>query len=309
MPLPENIKFPSVSALIVNYKSVSHCERCIHSLLQQRGVHLEIIVVDNASGDGSVTRLQIAFPTQVKLIASDENLGFGRANNLAFKYAQGEYLLIINPDVQFVGDNNLAQMICGFNQQTNIGVLGPDIIEPRRNNRVLPKKTYPLQHKIKADFSDLTGQYAWILGACMLFPRHVYEAVGGFDEDFFLYGEDADICLRIRQAGFAVHWFPDVKVEHWAGASEANAAEYAMRMRKKRGMYQFCLKHYPYKKMQPILLNTLRRCRLNLAILNVRRKYKFANNLNEIDARIARNQAEIDVVLQILEENNCDYFL
>lgn len=296
---------PSVTAIIVNYKSATHALRCIATLLSQQDVALEILVVDNASGDGSVETIGNAYPEQVALIASAENLGFGKANNLAARQAQGEYLLIINPDIELLATDVVAGLVQYLQQTPQAGVVGPDVLESRRGKRVLPRPAYPLQNRLRhtPGLDGLPGKHAWILGACMLFRKNLYDRIGGFDEHFFLYGEDIDICLRIRQAGYEVAWQPAFKAEHWAGASESGERVYDVRSRKRRGYYQFCLKHYASQDIQRLLKAVRRKAQYNLLALRVRQWLGFNRTSPDLRARMDRNRAELDVVGRLLDKS------
>lgn len=288
---------PDVSAIIVNYRSALHTLSCIETLLQQVGVDIEILVVDNASGDDSVAQIRKAYP-DIKLIRNADNDGFAKANNLAALEARGKYILVINPDIRLLSTDVVAGLIFAIKTDSSIGVIGPDIIESRRERRVMPRYHYPLQKKLKRQKSlmNLPGKIAWILGACMLFPKHVYEQINGFDNDFFLYGEDTDICLRLRQAGYSIAWEPKYKVDHWAGASESGSRIYDTRVRKKRGYYQFCLKHYVKADLMPVLRRQYWKCRLNLCLLRLRGMLAGNTPITAID----RNQAESHVLEAIL---------
>ena len=288
---------PDVSAIIVNYRSVSHTLSCIETLLEQVGIDIEILVVDNASGDDSIAQLRKAYP-DIKLIENAINYGFAKANNLAAVEARGQYILVINPDIRLLTIDVVAGLIAVLKTDLSIGVIGPDIIESRRERRAMPRYHYPLQKKLKRQESlmNLPGKIAWILGACMLFPKHVYEQIKGFDNDFFLYGEDTDICLRLRQAGYSIAWEPRYKVDHWAGASESGSRTYDTRVRKKRGYYQFCLKHYVKADLMPVLRRQYWKCRLNLCLLRLRGMMTGNTPITAIE----RNQAESDVLEAIL---------
>lgn len=235
-----------VSAIIVNYNSGAYARQCIESLLQQSGVELEIIVVDNQSRDDSVALLQQTFGNRIRLIANHENLGFGRANNLGVMQASGEFLLLINPDTELSTPDAL-QILAQFTCQPSIGIAGPKIHEPlKRKKYVLPRYSYPSQNKLKFkhQLENLPGGIAWILGACMMLRKAVYEELAGFDPDYFLYGEDIDICLRARLAGYEIGYCPAARITHVGGASERDAPTLDKFLRKRRGFFLFCRKHY-----------------------------------------------------------------
>ena len=130
---------PLISAMIVNYRSHAHTLLCIKSLLLQQGVRLEIIVVDNCSEDASVAEIRRAYP-EVNLIENINNDGFAKANNIAAAQATGDYLLAVNPDIQFHDAYSLKSMTDYMKLHPEIGVLSPDVIEPRKNRRLHQKK-------------------------------------------------------------------------------------------------------------------------------------------------------------------------
>jgi len=292
---------PFISAMIVNYRSHMHTLLCIKSLLLQQDVKLEIIVVDNCSADNSVEEIRRAYP-DVKLIENPNNDGFAKANNIAATHAHGDYLLAVNPDIQLHQVNALKAMVDYLKLHPEAGVLSPDVVEPRKNRRVLPKKKYPLQDTLKATTSlnDLPGQYAWVLGACMLFPSPHYRKIKGFSEAYFLYGEDTDICLRLRQAGYTVEWQSDVKVEHWSGASEVGAPIYQTRLRKKRGYYQFIKTHYAESDVIRLLSRRRVICRNKIAFLKLTAMLTWGETKRNVVQSIVRNEAERDAINEAL---------
>lgn len=241
-----DMAIPFVSVIIVNYNSGNFALAAIQSLLRQIGVKLEIIVVDNASQDDSIFVLQTRLADQILLIQSATNLGFSRANNLGASKANGNFLLVLNPDTVIDDLHAIQHLVKALLANPQVGLMAPLIDEPRKNKQVRPRHTYPseryLNHTKK--LNNLPGDIAWVLGACMLLKRDVFNQINGFDEDYFLYGEDADICLRVRLAGYAIGFADSVKIMHVSGASEIGADSYEKWLRKRRGLYLFFIKHY-----------------------------------------------------------------
>lgn len=240
---------PQISIIIVNYNSGVYVVDCVQSLQKQEAVNFEIIVVDNASQDDSVKLLKKELCQNIQLIESSENLGFGRANNLAVSKAQGEYLLLLNPDTVIDAPYALRTLIDTLKSNPKVGMLGPAIVEPRKNKQVLPRNTYPSAKHLKYTdkFKGLPGSIAWLLGACLLFRRSVFNEIKGFDPDYFLYGEDADIGLKVRLAGYEIAYCDTVKITHVSGVSEFGANTLDKWLRKKRGLFLFCAKHFHRK--------------------------------------------------------------
>ena len=251
--------FYSLSILIINYNSGSYALECIKSVLKQENLALQIIVVDNASQDDSVALLRMAFSQEITLIESSKNLGFACANNLAATKATNEYLLLLNPDTVIVGPLDLARLVDFLLQNPKLGMVGPNIEEPTKGKNVKPRLRYPSAHSLKytQKFNNLPGDIAWILGACMLVKRSVYEEIAGFDPDYFLYGEDADICLRLRLHGYHIGYCDAIKILHVGGASEIGANSLDKWLRKKRGISLFCKKHFDARDSLEIAKKTI----------------------------------------------------
>jgi GT2 family glycosyltransferase len=238
-----------LSVVIVNWNGGSYLLDCLESLYA-RGLagETEVLVVDNGSEDGSPELLQRSFP-QVALIETGANLGFARAANLGWRRARGEYVLFLNPDV-LVLEGALDQALTYFRCQPQVGVLGVKLLNPDGSLQVscwnflslttlvldnllrLPWVPRPLAGRYLYRFWDHgeTREVDWIFGAFLLFRRQVLEEVGGFDEDYFMYGEDMDLCYRVQQRGYDVVYYSAAAIIHygnlsgekrWAGKREA----------------------------------------------------------------------------------------
>jgi len=200
---------------------------------------MEIFVVDNASQDGSVKIVQQEFP-QVKLIASDKNLGFAKANNLALQQAQGRHLLFLNPDT-IVPEETLPKMIKFMDENPTVGVatcyieltsggMDPDCHRGfptpwaafcffTKLEKLFPRsKIFGAYHQTWKNLAK-THEIDACCGAFMMVRRVAIEEVGIWDEDFFFYGEDLDWCYRFKEKGWKVMFYPRVKIIHHKGAS------------------------------------------------------------------------------------------
>ncbi len=278
---------PTLSILIVNYNSGTYAIDCINSIFQQKNLMLQVIVVDNASQDNSVNLLKDTFSQKITLIESDKNLGFACANNLAATMAKSEYLLLLNPDTVISEPLTLARLVDFLMQHPQVGMVGPAIDEPRKGKRVLPRYRYPSSGGLKytEKFKHLPGDIAWILGACMLIKRSVYEEIAGFDPDYFLYGEDADICLRLRLHGYQIGYYDAIKITHVSGASEIGANSFDKWLRKKRGVFLFCKKHFDSRDALHFARSAIIKSSVYLFFVELRSRVILSNNESIIDKK------------------------
>jgi GT2 family glycosyltransferase len=269
------------SVIIVNYNTGDMIARCLDSLLVQQEINVEIIVVDNLSQDNSLEVLKgYQHQNKIFLITNQKNIGFGCANNQAEKIAQGKILFLLNPDCLLNDKLSLRQCIDYMDNHPEVGIAGTAIFEPRKNRWVKPQMNYPGFKKTKNTtlFQHLPGEIAWILGASMIIPKKIYQQLNGFDPDFFLYGEETDLCVRARKFGYQIAVINDVNVEHYSGASERQSSPKELYLKKQRGFYLFCRKHYDPKDVLHIAKNDLRRSQLKLFYLNLLSLIGFKNN-------------------------------
>ncbi len=296
---------PFVSVVIVNYNSGSYAKICIESLLKQQDVQLEIIIVDNSSKDDSIAILSNAFKSSITLIKSEENLGFARANNLGAAQAKGEFLLLLNPDTEISDSHDIANLIGFICKHPQYGMVGPAIFEPRKSKQVMPRLSYPASKKLK--FTDnlkrLPGNIAWLLGACLLFKRSVYQLIAGFDSDYFLYGEDADIGLKIRRAGFEIGYCDTVKIMHISGASEIGADSLDKWLRKKRGVFLFFCKNYDGRDVLEIAKTAITKSKFHLAFIKFSLLISHKSNAKLIDKK-HRLEATVIAANEVVERLN-----
>jgi hypothetical protein len=232
-----------ISVIIVNYNVKELLEQSINSIFSaSSNLNVEIIVVDNNSFDGSVEFLKQKFPDkpQLKIIESPINLGFAKANNLGAKAATGEYFLILNPDT-ILQEDTLEKSLQFYKSTSNIGAMTCKLILPNGKLDLACRRSFPTPSvavyrilglsrlfpgsrtfgKYNLTYLDENSTYEVdaIVGAFMLIKRDVYEKVNGFDEDYFMYGEDLDLCFRIKKAGFKIYYYPDTSIIHYKGES------------------------------------------------------------------------------------------
>jgi O-antigen biosynthesis protein len=199
----------------------------------------EIIVVDNASMDDSKQRITGELP-EIKWIDLKSNIGFGKACNVGVKSASGIYLLFINPDT-LVSQNTLSESVRLLRERPDIGLMGPEILNPDGTLQVSCRRGFPTPTAAFYRFAGLSklfskskrfGQYNLsyldqktecevdaVSGSFMFMPRSLFQDIGGFDEAFFMYGEDLDICYRVKKQGFKVWYNPRTQIIHFKGRS------------------------------------------------------------------------------------------
>jgi GT2 family glycosyltransferase len=228
-----------LSVVIVSYNTREMTLRCLADLsrdLAASGLRSEVVVVDNSSSDGSADAVAQAHP-DVNQIRSDRNLGFGAANNRAFKVAQGEFVMLLNSDA-FVHPGVCAALVRFLRERPTCAVAGPRLLN---SDGSVQRSAYPFpsplrcwienlwlsaiapDHRVFGDYRrwahDEERSVPWLIGACLLARRTVIESIGGFDERFFMYAEETDWQKRIRDAGHDVRLCTEAIVTHLGGAS------------------------------------------------------------------------------------------
>jgi len=261
-----------LSVIIVNYRVQYFLELCLRSVQNStQGTESEIIVIDNDSGDDSLAYLRPLFPS-VKFIASAENTGFARANNLALKQARGKYILFLNPDTML--PENFVREILDFylsaatprsgSQTPAIGAIGVRMLDGSGQFLKESRRGFPSAWVAFCKLSGLTAVFptsrlfstyylgylpagkthpAPILsGACFWVARDILEKTGGFDELFFMYAEDIDLSYRIEKAGYINYYLATPTIIHFKGESTRKDARYVKLFYK--AMSQFRRKHF-----------------------------------------------------------------
>jgi len=228
-----------LSIVIVNWNVRDLLRRCLHSILADlQTCRFEIIVVDNASTDGSVEMVHQEFP-QVRLIASEVNLGYTGGNNRGIAASQGRYILLLNPDTEVL-DDALVTMVAYMDAHPDVGALGPQLLNPdgsvqssRRRFPTLgtalvestviqqwwPDNRILRRYYVQDRPDDAISEVDWVTGACILLRRQAVEQVGPLDDAFFMYSEELDWCRRARDAGWKVVYLPTARVIHHEGKS------------------------------------------------------------------------------------------
>jgi len=243
-----------LSIIILNYNVKHFLELCLRSVEAAiSNIEAEIIVVDNNSPDDSCNMVKQYFPN-VKLIENKTNDGFSKGNNIGVKQAKGEYICILNPDTVVAED--VFEILLKFaNTKADLGILGCKLIDGKgqflpESKRNVPtpivsiKKVLGYTKPYYASQLDENenGKVAILVGAFMLIKKSVYKEVGGFDEDYFMYGEDLDLSYKILKAGYQNYYHSETTVIHFKGESTLKDKTYAKRFN--GSMQLFFEKHF-----------------------------------------------------------------
>jgi GT2 family glycosyltransferase len=234
---------PRVSTVVVSFNTREHLLRCLASL-ESVVLPLEVIVVDNASGDGSVEAVAERFPA-TRLVPNPDNAGFARASNQGLALARAPLVLLLNSDAE-VRPGAVETMAALLDARPEIGAVGPrtlgtdgsvqvsfgpplTLLNEWKQRRLVQgvRAGDPAARGRAAALAALEHEPAWLSASCLLARREALAAVGGFDESFFLYEEDVDLCRRLRQAGWALVFTPEAEVVHHLGRSMEQAPDRA----------------------------------------------------------------------------------
>lgn len=262
--------------IIINYNSTDYTLRCIDSVKDKlNSFKNRIVVIDNNSVDNP-DRILEKYP-DINLSINSKNLGFGKAINLALEKTTSEYIILLNPD-SLVLDHSFYTILNYLNENTQIAVAGPKILDGdgrlQGSARRFPTiwtsmfgrkspltKLFPNNPITKREFICFNGQKSkpqtvdWISGACMVIRRKAIMQVGGFDDGFFMYWEDADLCKRLKDAGWSIIYYPQTQVYHHIGKS-SNTRPLRSIFHFHKSCYYYFRKHskWPTKILTPVAL-------------------------------------------------------
>ncbi|MBN1383331.1 MAG: glycosyltransferase family 2 protein [Elusimicrobia bacterium] len=224
----------SLTIIVVSYNSSKYLKNCLESVISLKdNIEKEIIVVDNASSDGSAELVRTFYPS-VKLIENKKNHGFAKANNIGIMAAKNNFIMFLNPDI-IVHGNTISKMTDFLKNTADAGIVGPKLLNPDGSlqlscrtfytlRTVLLRRTFlgrihlfneSLRQHLMSDWDhNSIREVNWMLAACLLSRREILKKVGYFDERYRLYFEDVDLCRRIKDAGYKVYYYPEVTVVH-----------------------------------------------------------------------------------------------
>lgn len=287
-----------ISVLTVNYNKADFIRGCVESVLRQHDANFEMIVIDNASTDKSVSVLR-EYDDQITLLENKKNMGLGKSTNQAFRESSGRYLLLLNPDTILLSSHDLYNAIRYMDEHPDYGLVGTRIVDACQRHVVTVSDHYPRQKQTSIDFSRLPGRWATVLGASMLIRRDVFEKIGGFDENFFLYAEETDLCLRIRKQGYKIGYHDGITILYVNSTRlRKNVTEQVIRQ-KKRAKYLFYRKHYPRKDVIQIARKDFQQAKWHWLRLACKKKIWGLTLLEE--HRLVRHKVTCDVSNEVLQ--------
>jgi GT2 family glycosyltransferase len=249
-----------VSIIIVNYNTKELTLSCLKSVLEQtRDIEFDIYVIDNASVDGSPQVIRNEFP-QVKLIENKENLGFGRANNIAIKDSQAKYVFLLNSDTVLI--NNAPKIFFDFmelEKSRDVACCGGNLYNPDMSaqpsfgnfpsikqilfefglSKIFKRYFYNHLSEGASNYDNFTKEVAHIIGADMFIRKEALNRIGPFDEDFFLYYEETELCYRMHLAGYKMMLVPEAKIIHFYSQSSAGIPSYKKIMLHEKSKYLY----------------------------------------------------------------------
>ena len=259
-----------VSVIVVNYNSHDKVARCVASIFNGN-IDLDVIVIDNASTDESLSLLESSFPdeSRLKIVRNQHNLGFAVGCNMGARLAKGECLLYLNPDC-LVTENTVEILRASLKNSSTVGMVGGLLLNPDGSEQVGARRAIPTPWRTLVRVFNLSGlakryprlfsdfnlhqqplpdqpiEVEAISGACMLVRREALEDVGELDEGYFLHCEDLDWCMRFRQKGWKILFVPDARVTHYLGTCGRSRPVF-VEWNKHKGMMRFYRKFFRHQ--------------------------------------------------------------
>ena len=310
-----------LSVVIPSYNTRELMEQALRTVMAaSEGLEVEVIVVDNASRDGSAEMVEEEFP-DVRLIRNERNRGFAGANNAAFRHARGRHILLLNSDT-IVRPDTMRCLVDFLDTHPEAGAAGCKILNPdgtfqhdcRRGfptpmaaiyklsglSRLFPHNPRFARYNLTYLDPDELSEVDALSGSCMMVRREVFEQVGFLDEAYFMYGEDLDWCYRMRQAGWRIYYVPDTTIIHFRGQS-GRAEEMRVQYRKNQAMAIFVRKHMKdrYRFFPPWVMH------LGIVVYGI---YSFARPVARkmvlpcLDAALVLASLKLGIVLRYHEE-------
>lgn len=250
-----------LSIIIVNWNSKEFLRKCIRTIpAATKGIDYEIVVIDSASFDGCGEMLGAEFPS-VKFIQSEKNVGFARANNMAFEKSCGKMVLFLNPDTE-VKESAIAVLLDAM-KDTGVGIAGPRLLNTDGSLQTSAVQSFPTILNQALDAEPLRKAFpTWpmwgiaalyagdaspfraeaLSGACLMMRREVFDKVGRFSEDYFMYAEDLDLCYKVHRSGLKNLHVPAAVVLHHGGGSTDQGRSSFSEVMMRESVYRFLVK-------------------------------------------------------------------
>ena len=253
-----------LSIIIVNYKAKTLLRECLDSIYHSTtNLCFEIWLIDNASRDNTAKWAREYFP-EVKLIENRWNSGFSKAVNQGIGKSQGKYLLLLNPDTK-MADDGMDQILKFMEENPEVGICGPKMIDEKSKllyscrsfpnyytsisssqsllNRFFPQNLLSKRYLLKGLDRAEVREVDWVSGSCLFARRKMLEEIGLLDENYFMFCEDVDLCLRAKKGGWKVFYFPLLTIVHQIGGS-TSLNPLRAKLEHHRSVYYFFKKHY-----------------------------------------------------------------
>ena len=301
-----------LSVIILNYNVRYFLELCIKSVLAAtKEVTSEVIVIDNNSPDDSCSMVKQLFP-DVILIENKDNVGFSKANNQAASIAKGEYICILNPDT-VVAEDTFLKLLNFSSGKNKLGAVGCRLIdgsgsflpESKRNIPTPKVSLLKILGFSKSYYSKLNefeiGKTSVLVGAFMFLKLDVYQEVNGFDEDYFMYGEDIDLSYKLQIAGYENYYYPETTIIHFKGESTLKDATYAKRFY--GAMDIFYQKHFK----SSMVLNSLIKTGIKLIPLLNKILKRQKNNPKKTIKILDNNQLSFKEIIENIDKERFNY--
>lgn len=228
-----------LSIIIVNWNSKEYLQKCISSIMGSKSeIKFEIVVIDSGSFDGTGEMLKLFYP-KVKFVQSNQNLGFAKANNVAVKSSCGSHVLFLNPDTEVVA-SAIDILFDQMQKLPRAGAIGCKLLNADGSVQTSCIQSFPtiLNQVLNSEFlralfpkshlwgmtslfrnSNKPAEVEVLSGACIMMRRSLFDQIGQFSEDYFMYAEDMDLCYKVRQAGYGNYYVPNATVFHFGGGS------------------------------------------------------------------------------------------
>jgi N-acetylglucosaminyl-diphospho-decaprenol L-rhamnosyltransferase len=251
---------PDLAVVVVNYNTGHYLARCVGSALESAGdARLEVVVIDNASVDGSAEHAAAEHP-DIQLVRNDRNRGFAAAANQGIRATTAPFVLLLNPDAEVLS-GTLGGFVKVARDHARAGAIGPLVRDPDGgiypSARKVPTLGEALGHAFLGPFvpNRFSRSYTmaewdrrtersveWVSGSCVLLRREALDRVGLFDEGYFMYVEDVDLCTRLRRAGWEIRFSPELEVLHIGGVSTGGYRSRRMTLEHSRSIYRYFVK-------------------------------------------------------------------